>query len=723
MKKTTLFLLFFIISTSLIAQDKISIEDFAIKGIFNERSIYGINWMNKGSNYTSLANNSITNYDIKTGKKVKILLDGNALPSSLRIDSYQFSTDEKKILLMTDFKYIYRRSFTAAYYIYDFTTKKLEKLSHQGKLSYATISPDGKKVAFVSGNNLFYVTLSDMAELQITSDGKFNQIINGSTDWVYEEEFSITKAFFWSPDSKRIAYLRFDEREVKEYSLQKWNDGALYPENYIYKYPKAGEKNSTVSVNIYELDSKKMIPVDIGDETDIYIPRMEWTNNPNILSVVRSNRLQNKVEILHGDAATGKTKTIYTDAYDTYVDIDDVDDLTYLNDGKHFIISSEKSGFKHLYLYSIEGGIIRQITKGDWEVKDFLGFDENNYCLYYTSTEVSPLERHFYKIDLSGKNKKKLSTSNGVNLINMSTDYQYYINFHSNENKPLEVSLYKTKNNQLIDVLEKNRRLKSTLQNYDLSKKEYYTFKSADGKTKLNGYMLKPQNFDANKRYPVLIYQYSGPGSQNTSKSWGGRHFFFHQMLVQQGYIVAVVDGRGTGSRGAAFKKITYKQLGKYETEDQIEAAKYLGSLGYINKSRIGIWGWSYGGYISSLAMFKGAKYFKTGIAVAPVTSWRYYDTIYTERYLQRPQDNASGYDDNSPITHAGKLEGNFLLIHGTGDDNVHFQNSVALENALINSGKQFSSFYYPDKTHGIGGRETRAHLYTLMKDFIINNL
>ena len=440
MKKTSLFLLLFIISTSLIAQDKISIEDFTTKGIFNERSVYGINWMNKGSNYISLAGNRITNYDIKTGKKVKMLLDGNALPIPLKIDNYQFSTDEKKILLMTDFKYIYRRSFTATYYIYDFATKKLDKLSNRGKLSYATISPDGKKVAFVSGNNLFYVTLSDMAESQITSDGKFNHIINGSTDWVYEEEFSITKAFFWSPDSRRIAYLRFDESEVKEYSLQKWNDGALYPKNYVYKYPKAGEKNSIVSVNIYELGSKKITPVDIGNETDIYIPRMEWTHISNILSVVRSNRLQNKVEILHAAATTGKTNTVYIDAYDTYVDIDDVDDLTYLNDGKHFIISSEKSGFKHLYLYSIKGKLIRQITKGDWEVKDFLGFDENNNCLYYTSTEVSPLEKHFYRIALSGKNKKKLSTSNGVNLINMSTDYQYYINFHSNEKKPLTVS-------------------------------------------------------------------------------------------------------------------------------------------------------------------------------------------------------------------------------------------------------------------------------------------
>jgi dipeptidyl-peptidase-4 len=445
-----------------------------------------------------------------------------------------------------------------------------------------------------------------------------------------------------------------------------------------------------------------------------------WTKDANTLSIRRMNRLQNNLEILHMNALTGALNTVLTETSKTYIDIND--DLTYMGDKKHFIHASEMSGYNHLYLYTVEGKLVRQITTGNWEVTSFIGLDEKTKNLYYQSAEVSPLERHLYSVSLDGKKKVKLTPEAGTHNANMSNDFQFYIHYYNSATQPNTVSLVATKGNKLIKVLEKNETLQQTVAEYEIVAKEFFTFNTVDGQT-LNGLFLKPKNFDASKKYPILIYQYSGPGSQNVSNSWGGGHFYFHQMLVQKGYIVAVVDTRGTGFRGEAFKKMTYKQLGKYELEDHVAAAKYLSTLSYVDGSRLGIWGWSYGGYMSSLAMTNGGGVFKTGIAVAPVTNWRFYDTVYTERYLQTPQENASGYDDNSPSTHAAKLQGNFLLIHGTGDDNVHFQNSVVLEEALINTGKQFRSFYYPDKHHGIQGGKTRQHLYTQMLNYVVENL
>jgi dipeptidyl-peptidase 4 len=432
--------------------------------------------------------------------------------------------------------------------------------------------------------------------------------------------------------------------------------------------------------------------------------------------------LQNHLDLIHVNAATGESKIILTEKNDAYIDIESMDDLTYLDDGKQFIYATESGGYKHLYLYTIAGGPVRQITTGSFEVLQYVGLNEKNKTLYYTSTEVSPLEKHFYSITLDGKKKTKLSQSAGTHNVNMSDDFQFYIDYHNSASQPSVVSLYHTKENTMVKVLEKNESLARTIEEYGLASKEFFTFNTIDG-TQLNGFMLKPRNFDSTKQYPVMIYQYCGPGSQNAANTWGGGHFYFHQLLTQRGYIVAVIDTRGTGARGEKFKKLTYKQLGKYELEDLIAGGKFLASLNYIDDSRLGIWGWSYGGYMSSLAMTKGGGLFKAGIAVAPVTNWRFYDTIYTERYLQTPQLNASGYDDNSPSTYAGDLQGKFLLIHGTGDDNVHFQNSVVFQDALINAGKQFESFYYPDKNHGIPGAKTRLHLYTMMAEFVFKNL
>ena len=700
------------------AQKQIELTNIT-DGTFYPRSVRSVNWMNDGQFYSALSQNKVEKYDVTTGEVVETIVDGNEL--NISIHDYRFSADESQVLLLTERQSIYRRSFTAIYHVYDRSSGNSELLS-EGRQSYATFSPDGSKIAFTRDKNLFYKDLTTGNEVAITTDGKFNEIINGSSDWVYEEELYITKAFEWSVDSKKIVYYRFDESNVREYNMQVWNDAALYPQDYVYKYPKAGEDNSTIELFVYHLADEEKVPVDIGMETDIYIPRVYWTKNPDLISVQRLNRRQNVLDVLHVNAITGESEVVLTDESDTYIDFTFCDDLTYLDNGKQFLFSSEKSGFKHFYLYNMDGSLVQQVTNGTYEAVELVGLDQSpkTPVLYYTSTEVSPLEQHFYQINLKGKGKKKLSDKAGNSSINMSDDCSYYMNYHSAADQPLEVSLYKTAGNQLVKVLEDNAELMKVTQQYQLSDKEFFTFETVDG-TSLNGYYLKPKDFSAGKEYPVLVYQYSGPGSQNVSNSWSGSHFTFHQYLVQQGYVIAVIDTRGTGSRGEAFKKLTYKQLGKYETEDLIATGKYLADLPFVDASRIGVWGWSYGGYMSSLAILKGADMFSTAIAVAPVTTWRFYDTIYTERYLQRPQENASGYDDNSPIHHADKLTGNFLLIHGTGDDNVHFQNAVALQNKLIEAGKQFDTFYYPDKAHGLGNR--RGHVYEMMANFLLENL
>lgn len=712
--------LFLLTSLSLFAQREITVDDFTRHNTFAEKFVTGINWMNDGKYYTALSDNKIIRYDVTTGQAVETLVDGNTLTTPVTIDAYSFSADESRILLLTERESIYRRSFVGQYYVYNRAAQSLKPLSAGGKQSYATFSPDGSKVAFVRENNLFYVTLADMKEQQVTGDGKFNYIINGTTDWVYEEEFSFVVGFAWSPDGNSLAYYRFDESEVREYNLQYWGN-FLYPIDYRYKYPKAGETNSVVQIWIYDLPSKRRVKVDTGTETDMYIPRIQWTRDASTLAVVTLNRLQNHLRLLHANAGSGKTTVVLDEKTETYFDIE-VLDLTYLENGKEFIRLSEEDGYMHLYLHDMSGKLIRQLTKGNFDVTEFLGLDERRKTLYYMSAEVSPLERHLYSIGLNGKRKARLSKAPGVHDINMSPDLQYYIDHHSAASHPTVATLYSTRNNTALKVLERNEALAKKVKEYGIVSKEFFRFQNAEG-TELNGFMLKPENFDASKKYPVVVFQYSGPGSQTVQNAWGGGHYYFHQLLVQRGYIVAFIDPRGTGARGAAFKKVTYKQLGKYELEDHLAGARYLASLDYIDGARMAIWGWSYGGYMSSLAMTKGAGLFKVGIAVAPVTNWRFYDTIYTERYLQTPQLNPEGYDMNSPLQYADKLEGKFLLIHGTGDDNVHVQNSILFQTALINAGKTFDSFYYPDKHHGIAGQQTRHHLYNMMLDFIEGNL
>ncbi len=706
----------------------LTLEDIYTKRVFVEKTVQGINWTKNGQYYTSLDAEGIVKYDIVTGKAVENLAVFASLSPKIQPDDYALSADEKKILFTTNTEPIYRRSFRADYYVYDLTTKTLKPLTTEGRQSYATFSPDGSQVAFVRENNLFVVDINKgFALTQITSNGKFNSIINGSTDWVYEEELGFAQAFFWSPDSKKIAFYQFDESKVKEYNMQVWDDKQLYPVDYRFKYPKAGEANSVVNIFTYDLASKQTMQMDIGKETDIYIPRIKWTNSPETLAIRRMNRLQNKLEILHANANTGKSKVIFTEKSDTYVDVEYADDLIYLRNGKQFMMTSEAEGYKHFYLYEFSADtsrLVKKVTDGKWEVAEFVGINESATpaVVYFTSTEHSPLERHFYSIDIEGKGKARLSVEKGTHTVNMSPDFSHYILFNSHVASPMKVSIFKTEKHALQSVREDNADLRKKIAEYGLQPKEFFQVIATDN-TILYGYWIKPKDFDAKKKYPVLMFVYGGPASQNVKDSWADGQQYFHHYLAQQGYLVACVDNRGTVARGAAFKKSTYANLGKYEVQDQIDAANYIAAQPFVEKSRIGIWGWSYGGYMSSLCITLGADVFKTAIAVAPVSTWRLYDTIYTERFLKRPFENAEGYDRNSPITHADKLKGSYLLVHGTGDDNVHFQNAILMQNALIKAGKQFESFYYPNRNHGIYGGNTRLHLYQMMTDFIKRKL
>ncbi len=706
------------------AQEEVTTADIWQTYRFITKSVNGVNWTKDGQYYTSQNDRYIIKYNISTGNPVDTLYGKEGAPEDyVQFDGYSFSPQENKIMLSSGSEAIYRRSSKAFFYIYDITKKEITRLIEGEKQSYATFSPDGNQVAFVRDNNLYVTDLATMKTQTITTTGEKNKIIHGSTDWVYEEEFSFAQAFYWSSDSKKIGYYTFDESEVKEFMMQYWNGPTTpYPDNYQFKYPKAGEDNSKITISVYNLTDKKSIKMDIGTETDIYIPRINWTQDANLLSIRRMNRLQNQLEILHADVKTGKTQVILTEKEETYIDLDFTDDLTYLEDGKTFLHTSERNGFKHIYLYDMSGKLIRQITDGKWEVSQVYGIDEKAKMIYFTSTEDSPLQRQLYKIKFNGKGKEKLSTRKGTHAPNFSKDFKYYLDYYSAADTPPAVSLHEAKSGKQLKVLEDNQAFSERLKEYKINPKEFFTFTTSEG-VELNGWMIKPLDFDKSKKYPVLMFVYGGPGSQTVTDSWDTYNYMWYQVLASKGYMVVSVDNRGTGARGAEFKKITYANLGKYEIQDQIATAKYLANLPTVDAERIGIWGWSYGGYMSSLGITVGADIFKAAIAVAPVSTWRFYDSIYTERYLKRPQDNAEGYDSNSPINHVEKLKGSYLLVHGTADDNVHFQNAIELQNALIKANKQFDSFYYPNRTHSISGGNTRFHLYTMMTNFLLKNL
>ena len=717
-------LLFFLCIT-VFGQQKITVDEI-FTGAFRAKAMDELQSMKNTNQYTVLNFDKATKsmqidlYDFATLKKVSNLIDTkNYKELADGIDSYTFDDSEKQLLIACNSNKIFRHSFTADYFLYDIAAKTLTRL-FDFQAQEPTFSPDGTKIAYAKENNLYVYDVASKISTAVTTDGKKNAVINGITDWVYEEEFAFVRAFDWSKDSKKLAYIRFDESAVPEFSMSIFQK-SLYPTVETFKYPKAGEKNSLVSLHLYNVDSKAVINVDLGKYNDFYIPRIEWTNDANVLSAKVVNRHQDNLDLLFVDGTTGVSKVVFNETEKGYIDYIDTDNLTFLKDNS-FIWTSEKDGFNHIYLYDKTGKLKQQVTKGSWEVTSYYGFDEKTKTIFYQSTENGSINRDIYRIGLDGKNKVRLSKNTGTNAATFSPNFQFFINTFSSASQATTYTLNESKTGKEIQVIENNEALTAKLGGYNLPSKEFFVLKTAKG-NELNAWMIKPKDFDASKKYPVFMYQYSGPGSQQVNNEWNSADDYWFMSLAQQGYIVACIDGRGTGFKGADFKKVTYKELGKYEVEDQIDAAKVIGSYPYVDASRIGIFGWSYGGFMSSNCIFQGADVFKMAIAVAPVTNWRFYDSIYTERYMQTPQENASGYDNNSPINHVDKLKGKFLLIHGSGDDNVHVQNSMQMMEALIQANKQFDSQIYPDKNHGIYGGKTRIQLYTKMTNFIKENL
>ncbi len=723
MKITHFFLFFFFLVTSLAhAQNQqITLEEIW-GGAFRTERLQSVHSMNNGTEYSVLepeataGNTAVAVYTYATGAKERTIVASSAIPQINRIQDYTFSDDEQKILVATELEQLYRRSTRGVYYVYNVADASVYKISDQ-KIQEPTFSPDGTKIAYVLDNNLYVLDLKTQKTQQLTTDGEKNKIINGVTDWVYEEEFAFVRAFDWNATSDKIAFIRFDETAVPEFSMDVYGR-MLYPQQAVFKYPKAGEENATVSLHVIDLKKSSTQKIDLSAYNDFYIPRILWSTDPDILSAQIMNRHQNHLDLLFINASSLQSKTVLAEKDKAYIDI--TDNLTFLKDNS-FIWTSEKDGYNHIYHYKANGELLNQVTKGNWEVTAYYGYDAAHKKIFYQSVENGSINRDIYSIGLNGKKKKRLSSKEGTHDADFSADYSQYIHYFSNAETPYEFSLNKAATGERIRLLKDNTALVNRLEAYDVRPKEFSTI--AVNNESLNMWMMKPKDFDSKKQYPVLMYQYSGPGSQSVSNEWHSSNDYWYMSLVQQGYIVVCVDGRGTGLKGAAFKKVTQNDLGNLEVQDQIAAAKQLGALPYVDATRIGIWGWSYGGFMASNCLFKGGDTFAMGIAVAPVTNWRFYDTIYTERYMTTPQENPKGYDDNSPINYVDGLQGKYLLVHGSADDNVHVQNTMQLIEALVQKNKDFEWAIYPDKNHGIYGGYTRLHLYTKMTNFIKANL
>lgn len=716
-----------------IQAQKVTLQDVA-QGTYRAQNIYGLKPMLDGEHYTQISSDHkrIVKYSFKTGKEVEAIFDvTKARDCNFKtFDDYILSPDEKLILIQTETKPIYRHSFTAVYYIYNVKNNTLEPLSNNGPQQVPLFSPDGNQIAFVRNNNIFLVKLLfGNSESQVTKDGEYNKVLNGIPDWVYEEEFSFNRAFDFSADSKMIAYIRFDESQVPMFSFP-WYKGmapakedyATYPGKYEYKYPKAGETNSTVTVHTYDIKSHVTRQMNLPLDKDGYIPRIKFTSDPEKLAIMTLNRHQNRFDLYLANPRSATCKVAIRDEAEQYIKEQEYGSIAFYPN--HIVLMSERDGYNHLYLYTIAGNLVRQITKGNFEVTDFLGYDEANGTTYYASNEGSPLRTAIYKIDSKGK-KTKLSTKEGTNNALFSKNFAYFINTYSSKDTPTEITLNDSKGRELVTLLD-NKQLKSQLTHLNMPTKEFFTFKTSQG-VELNGWMMKPANFDPNKKYPVIMHQYSGPGSQQVLDKWGIGSFgdggMFEAYMCDKGYIMVCVDGRGTGGRGAAFEKCTYLFLGVKESEDQVETARYLGTLPYVDGSRIGIWGWSFGGYNTLMSMSDGSGAFKAGVAIAAPSDWRFYDTVYTERFMRTPKENGDGYNAGSAISRASKLQGKLLLIHGTADDNVHYQNAAEYSEALVQANKQFDMQVYTNRNHSIFGGNTRNHLMNRVANFFLENL
>ncbi len=721
MNSNKLMLLFLLLSVSVFGQQKITVDEI-FSGAFRTKGMDALTSMSNTNQYTVLDMDRATKsmkidlYDFATLQKVSTLIDTKEYTELKSIQNYQFDQAENQLLLGNNTKPIYRHSSTADFFLFDIKTKKLTKLFDQ--VQEPTFSPDGKLIVYGKDNNLFVYEIATQNTVQITNDGLKNEIINGITDWVYEEEFAFVRAFDWSADSKKIGFIRFDERKVPEFTMSIFEKN-LYPTTETFKYPKAGENNALVSLHIYDVASKSLQDVALPAYNDFYIARLKWTKDANFLSAQILNRHQDNLDLIFVDSKTMAVKVVLNEKDKAYLDV--TDNLTFLDDNS-FIWTSEKDGFNHIYLYDKNGKLRNQVTKGNWEVTDYYGYDAKSKSVFYQSVENGSINRDVYRIGLNGKNKVRLTNETGTNRATFSPNFDYFINNYSSVTTPPQYTLRQATDGKQVKEIVENSAVLTKLKPYDLPTKEFQTITTEKGHV-LNAWFIKPANFDPTKKYPVFMYQYSGPGSQEVSNRWASSNDYWFMMLAQDGYIVACVDGRGTGYKGAEFKKVTYKELGKFEVEDQIDAAKVIGKYPYVDASRIGSFGWSYGGFMSSNLILKGNDVFKMAIAVAPVTNWRFYDTVYTERFMQTPQENPTGYDENSPINHVDKLKGSYLLIHGSADDNVHVQNTMQMIEALVQANKQFESVIYPDKNHGIYGGKTRVQLYTKMTNFILEKL
>ena len=673
------------------AQPKFSYADIAA-GKFSQKSVYGVRSMKDGEHYTTRSGSVIYRHSYADHNAKEVLLDYAAAGVGKWIADYTFSPDENKILFRLNSRPLYRRSNFSRYVVYDRLSQKVVEVSESGDVRYALFSPDGSKVAFVLDNNIYIKDLDQNFTYPVTEDGKWNHIINGMPDWVYEEEWGIDHAFCWSPDGSKIAFLKSDESRVKEFGFMKFRTKTPYPELFKYKYPKAGEENSSVSLHVYDVLEGTTTNVSTDHVGDLYIPFFDWTPDGRLYYFV-INRLQNEldVKLIEEDGQ----RVIYSERDEKYIDGISNGTITFLSDSDRFIVRSERDGYAHLYLSSLSKGGLKAITAGEWNVTEVVSTTDKQ--IWYLSTEGSPLRRELYRIDLSGKNKKRLSTTEGTYSISPSAGCRYYISYFSNATTPNIVTLHKG-NGKLIDTLEDNAKLREYVEEIKLPVKEFFTFTTPRGDV-LNAYIKKPADFDPSKKYPVLLTQYSGPGSQDVRDRWT---IDWEDVLVQHGYIVVDCDPRGTGFRSAEFKKSTYGIMGRLETEDQIAFAEYVKTLPYVDAERVGVYGWSYGGFMALNCILKGADTFKMAISVAPVTSWRYYDSVYTERVNGLPQTNAEGYDEPSPIGYAANLKGKLLLMHGTADDNVHVQNAYAMVHEFVRAGKQIDMMIYTDDNHSM---------------------
>lgn len=726
-----IFAAFFMVTT-MSAAEKLDLKDIT-NGLFSPQRISGMDPLGKTDQYAQISNDSskIVQYSFKTGEQTAVLFDmNNTVGEKIKdFDGYIMSPTGEKMLIRANSHPIYRRSYTADFYIYTLKTHKLEKLSEGGAQQVPVWSPDGKQIAFVRDNNLFLVKLLyDNAETQVTKDGKFNEIINGVPDWVYEEEFSFNRAFCFNADGTQLCWIRFDESKVKQYELQLFQgmkpqrkEYATYPGTYSYKYPKAGEDNSKVTVWSYDINSRQTRQLQVPLDEDGYIPRILPTDMADKILVYTMNRHQDALNIYTVNPRSTVSQLLIKENVPKYVKEEVLEGIRI---GKsHLLLPSDRDGYMHLYVYNMNGQVEQKIGDGNYDITDVYGYDEASGNVYYQAAVLNPHDRQVYVTHRNGKTVR-LTNQEGWNSAMFSGDYKYFVNTWSDRNTPYIYTL-RSENGKVLSTLEDNRVLQEKLRGYQLSKMELFSFTTSEN-VKLDGWILKPTNFDPTQKYPVIMHQYSGPGSQQVVNSWNagsmGQGGGFDHYLNDLGFIVVTVDGRGTGGRGAEFEKCTYLKLGVLEARDQVETAMYLGTLPYVDKERIGIWGWSYGGFCTLMSMSEGHPVFKAGVSIAPPTSYRFYDTVYTERYMRTPQENPNGYDDN-PISRAEKLSGSLLLCHGMADDNVHPQNTFEYAEALVQADKDFKENYYTNRNHSIYGANTRLHLLRQVTNWFIGHL